>query len=211
MNAQEEKRLTIIEAAIRRFGHFGIAKTTMAEIAADLSQSKASLYYYFPDKSSLFTAALMHAIGDTFDQVSDHIPTITKTEDALMFLLDKRMEFVTRHYKLFEHMVGGGQQPSKELAAILVETKRGQIELIKSILQRGIESGQLRHVDAEETAQIILYALEGMRFSILQDMDVSLFPTTEEFSTILHYQQKMIRILMKGLSAAPPSPSFLFR
>lgn len=208
MNAQEEKRLSIIEAAIRRFGHFGIAKTTMAEIAADISLSKASLYYYFPDKAALFTAALMHAIGDTFDQVAEYLPTITNTKDALLFLLDKRMEFITKHYKLFEHMVGGGHQPSKELAVTLGETKRWQIELIKNVLQRGIQSGQLREVDAEETAQIILYALEGMRFSILQEMDVTLFPTTEEFSAILGHQQKMIEILMVGLSGTPTPGSF---
>ena len=60
-----KKRSLILEAAIRRFSHFGLAKTTMAEIAQDLSFSKALLYYYYPDKHSLYTAALSHVIEQT--------------------------------------------------------------------------------------------------------------------------------------------------
>lgn len=47
--SQDLKREAIIEAAIKRFAHFGVGKTTMTEIGNDLSLSKASLYYYFPD------------------------------------------------------------------------------------------------------------------------------------------------------------------
>jgi AcrR family transcriptional regulator len=48
----DKKRDVIIEGAIKRFIHYGINKTTMNEIAEDLSVSKPSLYYYFPDKNS---------------------------------------------------------------------------------------------------------------------------------------------------------------
>ncbi|RYZ16531.1 MAG: TetR family transcriptional regulator, partial [Chitinophagaceae bacterium] len=37
--ATDQKRESILEAAIRRFAHFGVSKTTMNEIAADLSIS----------------------------------------------------------------------------------------------------------------------------------------------------------------------------
>ncbi|MGI8637960.1 MAG: TetR/AcrR family transcriptional regulator, partial [Segetibacter sp.] len=43
--AQDKKRDVIIQAAQKRFSHFGVDKTTMNEIADDLSISKASLYY----------------------------------------------------------------------------------------------------------------------------------------------------------------------
>ena len=56
--AQDQKQENIIQAAIKRFAHFGVSKTTMSEIAADLSLSKASLYYYFPDKLNLYAEVL---------------------------------------------------------------------------------------------------------------------------------------------------------
>lgn len=54
----DEKRVKILDVAKKRFAHYGLAKTTMAEIAKDLAFSKALLYYYFPDKNSLLRLLL---------------------------------------------------------------------------------------------------------------------------------------------------------
>ena len=54
----EDKRNNILEIAQKRFGMYGLAKTTMQEIANDLGMSKGSLYYYFPDKERLYAAVL---------------------------------------------------------------------------------------------------------------------------------------------------------
>lgn len=48
----------ILNAAQKRFGHYGLCKTTMNEIAADVGMGKASLYYYFPDKEAVFQAVI---------------------------------------------------------------------------------------------------------------------------------------------------------
>ncbi len=63
----DRKRETIIDGAIKRFTHFGINKTTMNEIADDLSVSKPSLYYYFPDKGSLIMGVVERIFNDYFD------------------------------------------------------------------------------------------------------------------------------------------------
>ncbi len=49
---------SILDAAMKRFGYYGLAKTTMSEIASDVGLSKASLYYYFADKDALFRAVV---------------------------------------------------------------------------------------------------------------------------------------------------------
>src|SRR5690606_18731774 len=68
-----QKRSLILEAAIRRFAHFGLAKTTMSDIASDLAFSKALLYYYYPDKHSLYIAALSHVVEKTLKEVYERI------------------------------------------------------------------------------------------------------------------------------------------
>ena len=60
----DRKREVILEKAILRFSHFGIQKTTMNEIADDLSMSKPSMYYYFPDKSALILAVVERIIAE---------------------------------------------------------------------------------------------------------------------------------------------------
>ena len=51
-----ERREHILEAAVRRFAHFGVQKTTMTEIADDLGMSKEALFYYCTDKHSVTRA-----------------------------------------------------------------------------------------------------------------------------------------------------------
>ena len=50
MAEKDSVRCQIVEAAKKRFSHFGYAKTTMAEVAADCSMSPGNLYRFFPGK-----------------------------------------------------------------------------------------------------------------------------------------------------------------
>ena len=56
--AYREKESMILDAAQKRFAHYGIHKVTMDEIAEDCGLGKASLYYYFPTKEDLFRGVI---------------------------------------------------------------------------------------------------------------------------------------------------------
>lgn len=50
MNAPDNTRQKIIEAAKSRFAHYGYGKTTMADVAEDCAMSPGNLYRYFAGK-----------------------------------------------------------------------------------------------------------------------------------------------------------------
>ena len=200
MKAAEDKRTLIVDAAVRRFGHFGVGKTTMNDIARDVSMSKASLYYYFPDKNALLAASLERVIGQSFDRVSDRMSKMNQSLATMEYLLESRMEFITRHYKLFEYFFGSGPNPPRKLTALVTEARDSQIQLILRALQSGVDRGELKTMDTDEMAQVILFAIEGMRVSFLKDADGILFPGSEEFDAILSLQKKLIQVLIAGLS-----------
>lgn len=200
----DKKRTQILEAATRRFAHFGLAKTTMAEIAQDLSFSKALLYYYFPDKNALYAAVLEHVINQSFDEMGGGVSTITDCYEAMMFILDKRIEFVTRYYNLLEYSISAVQQVPDVMACVLEDSKDKERNILATILQKGIDAGRLQVDDVKETAEILLFALVGMRFSILKDIKGVLFPTKEEFDRILALQKKMAAIFLRGLEHSAP-------
>ncbi|SEL90387.1 TetR/AcrR family transcriptional regulator [Parapedobacter koreensis] len=195
----DKKRTQILEAATRRFAHFGLAKTTMSEIAQDLSFSKALLYYYFPDKNTLYAAVLEHVINQSFEEIEEALATIGNCQEAVMFILDRRIAFITKYYNLLEHSISAVQQMPDEMACVMAESKVKEITIISKILQKGVDTGQLYVEHVEETAEIMLFALVGMRFSILKDLNGMLFPTKEEFDRILNLQKKMATIFLKGL------------
>lgn len=200
MKAAEDKRTLIVDAAVRRFGHFGVGKTTMNDIARDVSMSKAALYYYFPDKNALLAASLEQVINQSFDRVSSRMSRMDQSLATMEYLLESRMEFITRHYKLFEYFFGFGPTPPRELTALVTEARDSQIQLIRLALQSGVDRGELKAMDTDEMAQIILFAIEGMRVSILKDAEGLLYPGSEDFDAVLSLQKKMIQVLIAGLS-----------
>ncbi len=197
----DKKRTQILEAATRRFAHFGLAKTTMSEIAQDLSFSKALLYYYFPDKNALYAAVLEFVIDQSFEEIERKVADIDDCQQALMSVLDKRIEFVTRYYTLLEHSISAVQQMPDEMACVMEESRSKEVSLFTGILKKGVYTGKLHIEDIQETAEILLFALVGMRFSILKDLKGILFPTKGEFDHILQLQKKMATIFLKGLEA----------
>ena len=61
MLCKDTVRGNILEAARKRFVHYGYAKTTMAEIASDCNMSPGNLYRYFPGKLDIAEAICTEA------------------------------------------------------------------------------------------------------------------------------------------------------
>jgi AcrR family transcriptional regulator len=56
MSEKDAVRTQIVDAAKKRFSHFGYAKTTMAEVATDCAMSPGNLYRFFPGKLDIAEA-----------------------------------------------------------------------------------------------------------------------------------------------------------
>lgn len=203
MARAEKKRQEILDAAIYRFSHFGVVKTTMAEIASDLSLSKATLYYYYPDRNHLFAAVLDRIVGEVTDDINEKLSQGFEDDlhQAMEYILDRRITFLTRHYKLLESL----NQISQELPQVIEETiaraQAKELEIIHRILTSGVDSGKLRVDNLDETAKMFFYAIVGMRFAVLRMNQTDFFPTQEEFDQILVLQKKLVVILLDGLMA----------
>ncbi len=199
MGNADVKRIKILEAATRRFSHFGMAKTTMSEIAKDLNFSKALLYYYFPDKNSLYSAVFEYVIDKMIEDIEEVIDKGGDFEEIMMYSIDMRVKIINQYYNLFEYTMKMVKELPDELEQVFKESYLSEVEIIEKILKIGIDAGEIQVEDINETARILLYSLFGMRMGILKDMKNMLFPTKEEFDHILSLQKKMMKIFLNGL------------
>ncbi len=199
MGNADVKRIKILEAATRRFSHFGMAKTTMSEIAKDLNFSKALLYYYFPDKNSLYSAVFEYVIDKMIEDIEEVIDMGGDFEEIMMYSIDMRVKIINQYYNLFEYTMKMVKELPDELEQVFKESYLREVEIIEKILKIGIDAGEIQVEDINETARILLYSLFGMRMGILKDMKNMLFPTKEEFDHILSLQKKMMKIFLNGL------------
>lgn len=197
MDNQDKKRELIIEAALKRFAHFGLAKTTMTEIASDISFSKALLYYYFPDKINLYAAVLEHLINEVDAHLSAGVLAIKDSQEALAYFLDKRHEFIQKYYNLLDYLRASGTDLPENIVKILQKAKGSEIALIAAALKND-SSNQLKEAEAVEAASLLMDAFMGMRYLAFSNKQPFQLPK-ENFEYLLTRQKKLSSIFIAGL------------
>ena len=198
MENQDKKRLLIIDAALKRFAHYGLAKTTMTEIAKDISFSKALLYYYFPDKLSLYVSVIenmMHTLSR--DLLKSVEKTSTATEGILM-LLQKRQAFIQKYYKLIEFTQMIGPELPEALYEKFTRARAFELKIITGLLTKGHTSGEFSIDDVAFTTEIFVEAVSGIHFNILTRAK-NIFPGKEEFKLIFLKEKRLAEIFLAGL------------
>jgi len=196
---KDEMREKILEAALKRFTHYGASKTTMNEIADDLRCSKASLYYYFPDKKGLHFAVL-EKIGEIFfaeqEAEAQHITSATQT---LLNIIEVKRQFVQRYNRLELFKMLNDSSP--ETQRIIKQVKEAEDALTARIMKYGVEVGEFVIEDVERIAQLYNQAISGLRFSVMDCMSVQLNAdiAPEDFERIVAQQKLLTEIFVKGL------------
>lgn len=200
MENQDKKRIIIIEAALKRFAHYGLSKTTMSEIAKDISLSKALLYYYFPDKLSLYVSTMEYLMHKMSREIVKSIDKTSTATDAVLKLLQKRQAYIQKYYNLFESSQTIGNDLPKDLSDKYDKAKAFEKIIISSLFSRGVSHGELSIEDPKLATEIFIDAIAGIHFNILAK-DKSIFPGKEQFKEIFYKEKVFAEIFLSGIRA----------
>jgi len=195
---KDEMKERILEAALKRFTHYGSAKTTMNEIAEDLGCSKASLYYYFPDKKGLHRAVLMKIAENFFAELEALAEHIVSAEATLQQITEVRSNFIRRFCRLELFRILNETQP-EEMQQVIKEARERDDKLIARVIKAGVESGELQVEDPQQMAILYNQAMEGLRFTVLDRPPDYIDVTPEEVDQIMIKQQLLSEIFIKAL------------
>jgi TetR/AcrR family transcriptional regulator len=196
--ARDQKREAVIKAAEKRFSHFGVSKTTMNEIADDLSISKASLYYYFPDKLSLY-AAVLEKVIEPLAAAEANTKTITDPKAAIMQYLENRTEFIIQYYNILEHLKTLGTIVPKELKPVFTAARTRELKSVTAIFEEGAAAKKLQIEDPKKVAGLFLDCLDGLRNAVLLQKK-NFFPDRKQLSDLLKREKEFANIFVLGLS-----------
>ncbi len=169
MSEKDEKSKHIIETAQRRFGLYGVEKTSMREIADDLKFSKGSLYYYFPDKESLYKAVVEKEQDEFIFKISESITSIEEPELLLKEYAGSRLLYFTSLLNLTRLRLESYSELKPVFRETLNKFWNREKEIIIRILQKGINSGKFVSEDPEATASLFLTVLRGLRIAVIND------------------------------------------
>jgi AcrR family transcriptional regulator len=153
---QKKDMAEMYDAALSVFADYGFKKATLNDIAEKLNMTSGNFYRYFKSKKELYEQTVSHALLQWQTYSIASIP-----EDA-----DIRTQFTMMSFKAVEYL-----SVNKTFRKLLVrdpdifpifpandpyeKINSDSMELVKSMLKKGIDSQEFRNMDLELTTQLL--------------------------------------------------------
>ena len=196
---QDIKRDRILEAAYKRFLHYGYSKTTMNDVAADLSMSKALLYYYFCDKSEVYTAVMRKLANEYFKTLAAKINDFDTLKAAFVYQVDEQHNFILNNYNFFDFFRLNEQNLPDGIWEIINDIRQMEVETLSNVLKAEAGKGIIMPIDNPEiVVDLLLDALQGVRVGAASGKKI-LFPRQEHLDEIHNKRLLLIDIFIRGL------------
>lgn len=158
LNLPEEKRRTIIGAAIDEFAEYGLKNASTNRIVANSGIAKGSFYQYFEDKQDVFMYLLTVLEHEKVEYFKGKHPPSTNMDTFGYFrwMIKTGMEFNTSHPLLTQAisrvMFGEGLYYGNTFADVRKRTAQG----LKAMINQAIASGEVDpSVDVELAVMIM--------------------------------------------------------
>ncbi len=203
---KESRPGELLAAALDLFVEKGFAATRAEEVARRAGVSKGTLFLYFSSKEELFKAVVRDSVSGRYPEWRSEIAAFTGTTAEL---LHHSMQTWWARYGAtkasgISKLVMSEATNFPELALFyqheVVEPGR---ELIRGILQRGVDSGEFRPLDMRYGVYTVLAPL-----LFLLMWKHSLGACVPENASIVpeDYIAAQIDIVLQGLCVAPAAP-----
>jgi AcrR family transcriptional regulator len=197
-NEKPDKANLIIEAAQRRFGLYGVEKTSMREIAGDLKMTKGSLYYYFPDKENLYQAVIEKEQSEFLEKLKEDSQSAADNSAWLNSYVVKRLIY----FRALLNLARIRQESLSDIPPLVRQSlnsfREKEKEIIMEVFEKGNVSGEFNISDPAGTALLFLDLLRGIRSAVFSRKS-TLMIDEEEYNQLLKKTVDFTEIFTKGL------------
>lgn len=173
----------ILAAGLEEFYEHGFSGARMDRIARRAGVSRATLYFYFEKKESLFDAVAEHAMGRFIDGAAQELSTFDGSIRDIIEAMVRRFYaqvVTTKNSAILRILLSeGGRSPELVERYHTMVIARGKATL-QAIIDRGIAQGELRDAAATSFPQMIpapamFYLVSQLVFGEFEKIDADEF------------------------------------
>jgi len=186
-NARER----LLETATELFAEKGYAGASVREIVEKAGVSKPVLYYYFKSKEGLFYAILEWAANVQQDVLNEIFESRGTVLERFIFLYRRLYEGIQQYKSLYIMIHGLIYGPPEGVPEYdFASFQRCMLEAVKRIYAEGLSAGEIRNVESEEVAFLVLGLMD---FSLNMDMVLPELADSQR-------PERLLRLAFQGLS-----------
>ena len=149
----------LLDAALELFVEKGFAATRSEEVAARAGVSKGTLFLYFASKEELFKAVVRENISGRFAEWNEEFDQFAgSTADMVRYCMRVWWDRIgaTRASGITKLIISEARNFPELAAFYHQEVIEPGTQLVRRILQRGVDRGEFRPVDVEYTTYSIV-------------------------------------------------------
>jgi AcrR family transcriptional regulator len=190
---QTAGRQCILEQARRLFLAHGYHGVSIRDIVQACGLSNAALYYHFGSKQSLFVAVIEAYVATVAQRVQKAGEGGGSCRERLTRMAEAHVQFILESRGEARILIRDlTQQEGEEIRHLLSEVMGQGPSLIASVLQEGIDSGEIRPLDARRISVLLLGMINSL--SARRILASAEAPLTEEV-------ELAINTLFEGIGA----------
>jgi TetR/AcrR family transcriptional repressor of mexJK operon len=195
---QHEKQDQIIQAALNRFSHFGLHKTTISEIAEDVGMTKQALHYYFADKQTLIAAVIEYISNGYLHSLGKQLALAKDFEEVLVQLVEARYSYFNRYFMVIAELRSAESLKSPQLVVLREYLRKQEHKILNSYFEDALQQNQVRVENAFQIIELVQDILDALFQSTHTAFT---FPGQEQVEQMIQKQKQVIHLLYRGIAA----------
>lgn len=195
--AESERVVQILSESARLFAEGGFEGVSMRDIAEACGISKSLLYHHFTDKDEIYARIALGSTQELFAFVDARIPAdAVATEQLRAFMVATAEYFHRFRWAWLASTTAFWNDPQERRRKERMVWRDRYEALLRSILARGVETGEFRDMDVPAAGRLVLSALNWMHRWYKPDKPLHPVQIAETFHDLI----------FGGLRAWPEAP-----
>lgn len=165
-------RESILAASKELFARFGFKKTAVDDIAKKARVAKGTIYNYFRSKEEIYRTILQREgkimIVKMREAMRDQKTAQLKVREMIIAKI--------KYYKNLSFLYEINRQRAEDLLPFIekerAEIAKQELNLIKEILEEGVNNSALQAINIPATAKAIAAAINGLEFGWTLEMEL---------------------------------------
>ncbi|MBW1732342.1 MAG: TetR/AcrR family transcriptional regulator [Deltaproteobacteria bacterium] len=195
---KKEKLESILNTANKMFARYGLRKTSLDEVARMARVAKATIYNYFGSKDRVYLEVLRGEANEIVEKISSSVSQEVSPRDKLIAFARAKFRHMRQAINLLNLDREGIEKLLPSADTIRSELFEQEVNILRSILNEGVQKGVFHTSNALLTARAISYGFRGFELNWLVQ--------EKNQEKIHHYLNELMNIIFYGLTAKPSHP-----
>ncbi len=185
---KDEKAESILNTAKKMFGRYGLQKTTLDEIARMARVAKATIYNYFGSKDRVYLEVLRREANEIVEKISFSVGQEALPGDKVVAFARAKFQYMRQAINILNLDRDGIEKVLPKAESIRSKLFEREVNIIRSILEEGVEKGVFCLNNVPLAASAIGYALKGFELNwLVQESEEQIDHHLDELTNIIFY------------------------